>query len=124
MAVVAIRGATQVAENSGEEIRKATGELISELLVRNALPADRLISMIFTVTPELDAADPAAATRQAGLEDVPVLSTVEIAVPGALANVIRLLAHADLDRPRSAIEHVYLRGALALRPDLARAARR
>ena len=73
---------------------------------------------MFTATPDLTAEFPAYAARQMGLTDVPLLCTTEIAVPGAMPRVLRLLAHVELDKPRSAIHHVYLRGAAALRTDL------
>ena len=74
---------------------------------------------MFTVTPDLASEFPAAAARDLGLVDVPLLCATEIPVPGAMERVVRLLAHIETDRPRSAVEHVYLRGATRLRPDLA-----
>lgn len=118
MTVRAIRGATQVAANDRELILEATTELITEVMVRNELCADDVISMIFTATQDLDAEFPAVAARKAGFHDVPLLCTVEIDVPGALPRTIRLMAHADVDRPRAAIKHVYLHGAAALRLDI------
>lgn len=123
MALVAIRGAVQVEANTRELILAATGELVAELMIRNDLSAGDLVSMLFTATPDLDAEFPAAAARLGGCRDVPLMSAVEIAVPGAPPRIVRLLAHAESDRPRSRVEHVYLRGAAVLRPDLARAVR-
>lgn len=99
-------------------IGKGTVELVVEVLRRNGLAVDDLISIFFTVTPDLVSAFPAAGARGLGLSEVPMLCATEIGVPDALARVIRLLAHVRTDRPRSAIEHVYLRGAAQLRPDL------
>lgn len=115
-----MRGATQVRADDREQILDATAELVTEVLARNGLLVDDLISVVFTATPDLTAEFPAYAARQAGLTDVPLLSATEMAVPGALPRVIRLLAHVETDLPRSALRHAYLRGAAALRTDLRR----
>jgi chorismate mutase len=77
------------------------------------------VSVIFTSTPDLVCMFPAAAARDLGLGDVPLLCAQEIAVPGALSHVVRVLAHCELDRARAEVTHVYLRGAEVLRQDLA-----
>ena len=120
MAVRALRGATQVEADDRDAIIEATAELVREVLARNALTADNLISVIFTATPDLTAEFPAYAARAIGITDVPFLCSVEIAVPGAMARVIRLLAHVESDFSRAEVRHVYLRGADALRTDLPR----
>jgi chorismate mutase len=116
--VRAIRGATQVDANERRLVLDATVELITELIRRNDLTTDDVISVLFTSTSDLNAEFPAAAARKVGFEDVPLLCASEIDVPGALPRVVRLLAHVDVDRPRSAVRHVYLHGAAALRRDL------
>ena len=88
-------------------------------MARNGLAADDVISVLFTTTPDLTAEFPALAARKIGFEDVPLLCAAEIDVPGAMPRVIRLLMHVDTPKPRSAIQHVYLRGAVALRLDVA-----
>jgi chorismate mutase len=118
MAVRAVRGATQVDANDREQILEGTSELVKEVLARNAIDPADLISIVFTATPDLTADFPAYAARLMGLTDVPLLCTTEIAVPGAMPRVLRLMAHVETDRPRSEIRHVYLRGAAALRTDL------
>ena len=118
MAVRAVRGAIQVDANEREDILQGTSELVSEVLARNAIDPVDLISIVFTATPDLDAEFPAYAARQLGLADVPLLCTTEIAVPGAMPRVLRLMAHVETSRPRAEIRHVYLRGAAALRTDL------
>lgn len=118
MAVRAVRGATQVEADDRDEIIEAVVELVRELLARNGLTADDVISVVFTATPDLTAEFPAFAARQAGLSDVPLLCAVEIPVPGALPRVLRLMAHVATDRPRAEVAHVYLRGAKVLRSDL------
>src|SRR3954447_25216526 len=115
MRLVALRGANTVTENTAEAILSATDALMREILSRNGLGADDLVSCIFTLTPDLDAQFPAVAAREMGLSGVPLLCAREIPVPGALPQVIRVLIHAYLDK---AAEHVYLGDAAKLRLDL------
>jgi chorismate mutase len=117
--VRAVRGATQVEANEREQILVATAELVTEVMTRNELTTDQVISVIFTATPDLTAEFPALAARKLGFHDVPLLCATEIDVPHALPRVIRLMAHVEIDRPRSAVHHIYLRGATALRLDIA-----
>ena len=117
MRLIALRGATSVDANDAEPILHATEELMGELLERNRLDADSIVSCIFTLTPDLDAEFPAVAARQMGLSRVPLLCAREIPVPRALPRVIRVLIHCYAPtghEPR----HVYLREAQALRQDL------
>jgi chorismate mutase len=117
--VRALRGATRLELDDATEMTAAVEELVTQMLERNGLTSDSLISMIFTSTPDLVCMFPAAAARGLGLGDVPLICAQEIAVPGALSRVVRVLAHAELDRAREQIQHVYLRGAEVLRQDLA-----
>lgn len=119
MAVRAIRGATQVGADDRDEILEATSELVTEVMARNGLTTDDVISVVFTATPDLTAEFPALAARKLGFDAVPLLCASEIDVPHALPRVIRLMAHIETDRPRSEMQHVYLRGAVALRLDIA-----
>jgi chorismate mutase len=119
MVVRAIRGAVQVAVNDRESILVGTTELVTEVITRNELTTDHVISVIFTATPDLNAEFPALAARKIGFHDVPLLCTTEIDVPGALPRVVRLLMHVETVKLRSEIQHVYLRGATALRLDIA-----
>ena len=117
MRLFALRGATSVESNRADAIVGATSELMRELMERNELEAEAMVSCIFTVTDDLDAEFPAVAARQLGLHSVPLLCAREVPVPGALPRVIRVLVHyyaPDGHRPR----HVYLREASALRADL------
>jgi chorismate mutase len=118
VAVRAIRGAIQVDENERDAILEGATEMVLAVLDRNELGPDDLISVVFTATPDLTAEFPAYAARKLGLVDVPLLCATEMAVPGAMPRVLRLLAHAETELPRAAIRHVYLRGAAALRTDL------
>ncbi len=118
MAVRAVRGAIQVDEDDREQVLDATTELIREVLARNDLGQQDLISVVFTATPDLVSEFPAYAARQLGFVDVPLMCATEIAVAGAMPRVVRLLAHVETDLPRGEVHHVYLRGAAALRRDL------
>ena len=117
MKLIALRGATTVNDNDAGAILSATDELMREILSRNELGADDLVSCIFTLTPDLDAEFPAVAARKMGLSSVPLLCAREIPVPGALPKVIRVLIHAYAPDGHAA-EHVYLHQARKLRLDL------
>ncbi|GHE06829.1 chorismate mutase [Klenkia taihuensis] len=119
MAVRAIRGATQVDADEREQVLEATRELVQTVIDRNGLVSEDLISILFTATPDLVSEFPALAARELGLGDVPLMCATEIAVPHALPRVLRLMAHVATDRPRAEVQHVYLRGAVALRKDIA-----
>ena len=112
-----VRGATTVMEDTPSAIAAATRELLEHLLAENALLADEIVSAIFTVTPDLRAAFPAATARELGWLDVPLLCATEIGVPGALPRCIRVLLHVEPSSPRSDLRHVYLRDARTLRPE-------
>ena len=120
MAVRAVRGATQVDADDRDQLLEATAELVRAVLERNEFTSEDLVSVIFTATPDLTADFPAYAARMIGITDVPFLCATEIAVPGAMPRVVRLLAHVETARTREEIRHVYLRGAAALRTDLPR----
>lgn len=115
--VVAVRGAIDVPLDTPGEIATAVIELVRQIADRNRLRPEQIISAQFTVTPDVKSAFPAKAAREAGWTAVPMLCTLEIDVPGALARCIRVMVHANLPASQAA-EHVYLRGAVALRPDL------
>lgn len=118
-AVRAIRGATQLDFDEREHLFERTAELVSAVLEANDLDTEALISMIFTCTPDLVSDFPAAAARELGLGDVPLMCAVEVNVAGAMPRVVRLMAHANMEVPRNQVKHVYLHGATALRRDLA-----
>ncbi len=118
MVTRAIRGAVQIDADDRDSILSGAAELVTEILRRNDLSGPNLISIIFTATPDLTAEFPAYAARQLGLVDVPLLCASEIAVPGAMPRVLRVLAHVETALERSEVRHVYLGGAAALRTDL------
>jgi chorismate mutase len=119
MTVLAIRGAIQVDANDRDAILESTAELVTAVLSRNDLTPDDVISVLFTVTPDLTAEFPALAARKIGFHAVPLMCATEIPVPGAMPRVVRLMAHVDTGLSRAQIQHVYLRGAAALRQDIA-----
>jgi len=117
MRLFALRGAHTVPANEADAILGATDELMRELMERNALEPDAMVSCIFTLTDDLDAEFPAVAARALGLSRVPLLCAREVPVPGSLPRVIRVMVHyyaADDHEPR----HVYLGEARVLRADL------
>ncbi len=118
MIVRGIRGATTVPEDTAEAILGATEELVRELVAANDLKTEDIASALFTVTPDLHAEFPAAAARRIGWTMVPLLNFTEIGVPGRLEKCIRVLLHVNTERSQHEMVHVYLREAVALRPDL------
>lgn len=113
-----MRGATTVASDDARAITEATQHLLAQMLERNSLSLDDVISMLFTATQDLTATFPAEAARALGISDVPLLCAQEIAVPGALGRCIRVLMHINTELARGELRHVYLNGAVDLRADL------
>jgi len=109
----------QISGNDRDEILAGTTELVTEVMSRNELSTEDVISVLFTATPDLTAEFPALAARKLGFQEVPLLCASEIDVPGAMPRVVRLMMHVETTKPRSALQHVYLRGAAALRLDIA-----
>jgi chorismate mutase len=112
------RGATTLQADDAAEMADAVVELVSAILDRNGVASDDLVSILFTATPDLHCAFPAAAARGLGLHDVPLICAQELDVDGAMPRVVRVLVHAESALPRADVHHVYLRGAEALRQDL------
>jgi chorismate mutase len=118
--VFALRGAVQAERDERAAILSATSELLEEMMARNELAPERMVSCILTSTEDLKAEFPAVAARQIGLSDVPLLCTREIDVPGSMERVIRAMVHYYAPASHSP-QHVYLGAASALRSDLASA---
>lgn len=114
-----VRGATTVTANTPEALYDATRELLTRLVEANGIAIDDIGSVLFSATADLNAAFPAAAARQLGWNDVPLLCFHEMDVPEALPLCLRVLIHWNTDRAPAEVRHLYLRGARALRPDLA-----
>jgi chorismate mutase len=114
-----VRGATQLEVDEREHLLERVVELVRDVLRRNDLGNDDLISIIFTATSDVKSEFPAYAARQMGMTDVPLLCARELEIEGSMPLVVRLLAHVETDLSRNEITHVYLHGAAALRRDLA-----
>ena len=116
--VRAVRGATTVSENTVDAMREAVHELLDELELHNALDMDEVVSVTFSVTPDLDAVFPAAIARERpNWDTVPLIDVQHMAVSGSLEQCIRFLIHFNTPDPAQSIHHPYLRGARRLRPD-------
>ena len=114
-----IRGATTITADEKEQVLSATQELLTAILAANpALRTEDIASVIFTTTEAIVSAYPALAARQIGWDLVPMMCTREIPVPGSLSLCIRVLIHWNTDKSQQGIQHVYLRDAVKLRPDL------
>lgn len=119
MGVRGIRGAITVSANTEQEILTATKELIHEIVTRNTLAAEDIVSVLFTTTQDLDAVFPAKAARDLPeWTHVPLMCASEIPVEGSLTLCVRMLLHVNTDKSQKEIEHVFLRDAVKLRPDL------
>jgi len=114
----AVRGATTVEKNDAEAIAVATRELLTSMLASNEIDVEDIVSVLFTTSPDLTAAFPAAAARGIGFQTVPLMCASEIDVPGAKKLCIRVMMHTYSSRSRAEIRHVYLRDAQNLRDDL------
>jgi chorismate mutase len=114
-----IRGAITITADEKEQVLSATQELLNTILEANPeLKMEDIASALFTVTEDIVSAYPALAVRQFGWDQVPMMCAREIPVPGSLPLCIRVLIHWNTDAPQKEIKHVYLREAVALRPDL------
>jgi chorismate mutase len=113
-----IRGATSVSTNYVEDILQATREMLEQIVAANGVKVGDLAGVIFTATPDLDAAYPAQAAREMGWTDVPLMCTQEMTVVNSLERCIRVLVLWNTGRPPDRIRHVYLGRARELRPDL------
>lgn len=117
--VRALRGATTVDVDTAEQVHARTVALLEQMCERNGVDRDHVISVLFTSTPDIRSAFPAAAARSIGFDDIPLLGAQELDVEGALPLCIRVLMHLETDRDRSELRHVYLERATSLRSDLA-----
>jgi chorismate mutase len=119
MTIRGIRGAITITADETEQVLSATQELLTSILEANsALQTEDIASALFTVTEDIVSAYPAQAARQIGWELVPMMCAREIPVPGSLPLCIRVIIHWNTELEQPAIQHVYLRDAVKLRPDL------
>lgn len=115
-----IRGAITVGANTEAAIQDATYELLQQMIKANEVDADDIAGVMFTVTPDLNATFPAEAGRRLpGWAQVPLMCAQEVPVPGALARCVRVLMLVNTTKTASEVQHIYLRDAERLRPDLA-----
>jgi chorismate mutase len=119
MAVRALRGATTLDEDTPTQMELRVKALLAAMFERNGVGTDDVISVFLTATPDIHRSFPATAARAFGFDDVALLGAQELDVEGALPRCVRVLMHIDTDRPRQELRHVFLEGAVALRPDLA-----
>jgi chorismate mutase len=117
-AVRALRGATTVDADTAEQVKDRVGALVQEMLDRNGVDHDDIISILFTATEEITSVFPATAARAIGLGDVPLICARELSIAGGTPRCIRVLMHLTTDRSRAELRHVYLEGAKGLRDDL------
>jgi chorismate mutase len=117
-AVRALRGATTVEHDTREQITERVVELLSELMDRNGIDHDDLISVWFTATDDIHAMFPAEAARKVGFGDVPLICARELDITGATPRCVRVLIHLASELARDELHHVYLHGARGLRDDL------
>ena len=117
-AVLALRGATTVDEDTPEQIRSRTVALLDAMMAANAVAHDDLISVLFTATDDIHSLFPALAGRENGLSDVPLICARELDITGAKPLCIRILMHVTTERARAELHHIYLEGAANLRDDL------
>lgn len=114
----AVRGAITVQTDSRTEILNATEKMLTELMKKNDLTKEQVVSAVFTATPDLQSCYPAEAARKMGWVDTPLMCAAEIAVRGGLSRCIRVLLHLKVESDGKTIHPVYLRDAKKLRPDL------
>lgn len=114
----AVRGAITIPRDASEEVIAATEELLTAIFKKNQIDPKKIVSIIFTATPDISSEFPAVAARRLGLVDTPLMCAQEIAKPGALPLCIRILIHFYTTLTKSEIKAVYLREAVKLRPDL------
>jgi chorismate mutase len=120
VAVRAVRGATQLEEDSREHLLDRVAEMVVDVMESNGLDIDDFISVIFTSTSDLVSEFPAYAARRLGFGEVPLLCARELEIASSMPRVVRMMAHVETDLPKSDVTHCYLHGAAALRSDLTR----
>jgi len=118
--VRAIRGATQLEEDSRDHMLERVAEMVTDVMAVNDLTVDDFISIIFTATSDLRSEFPAYAARLLGFDDVPLICARELEIEGSMPRVVRMMAHVETHLSRSEVTHVYLHGAANLRRDLNR----
>ncbi len=119
MLVRGIRGATTVEADEKELVIEAAGHLLKTIQQENQFDSEDIVSVFFSVTPDIKSAFPAEARRLLGWDLVPLMCFEEIDVDGALPLCIRVMVHINCDKKQTDIKHIYLKNAKILRQDLA-----
>ncbi len=118
MTIRAVRGATQLEEDSRDHMLDRVAEMVLDVMDSNGLAVEDFVSVIFTATSDLVAEFPAYAARQLGFGEVPLICARELEIAGSMPRVVRMLAHVESELAKSEVTHCYLHGAAALRKDL------
>jgi chorismate mutase len=116
--VLALRGAITLESDEREHLLERVRRLLNEMIDRNGLSHDDLVSIFFTATSDVHSVFPAVAARQIGLGDVPLMCAQELTIEGGMPLCVRVMMHVTTDRPRDELRHVYLEQARSLRDDL------
>lgn len=116
--VLALRGAITLERDERAHMIERVTRLLREMLARNGVDHDDLISILFTATPDVHSGFPAAAAREMGLGDVPLMCAQELDIEGAMPLCVRVMMHLSTGRTRAELRHVYLERARDLRDDL------
>ena len=118
MTFLAIRGATTCENDTKEDITTATQDLVTQMMSRNNIAQNQIISILFTATADLTQEFPATAARGLGLDDIPLMCAQELSIAGSMPRCIRVMMHIESSKQRSEIHHVFMGQAQALRKDL------
>jgi chorismate mutase len=116
--VRALRGATTIDADTADDVRARTIALLEQMIERNGVDHDDIISVLFTATDDIHSMFPASAARDIGFGDIPLICARELDIDRATPFCIRVLMHLSTSRSRSELRHVYLEGASGLRDDL------
>ncbi len=113
-----LRGATTVDADTTEQVNERVVALVEEMLRRNDIDKDDLVSVVFTATDDIHSMFPAAAAREIGFGDVPLICARELEIDGGTPMCVRIMMHINTEKARGELHHVYLEGAKGLRDDL------
>lgn len=116
--VRALRGATTIDADTADDVRSRTIALLEQMIERNGVDHEDIISVLFTATDDIHSMFPASAARDIGFGDIPLICARELDITGATPLCIRVLMHLTTSRSRTELRHVYLEGASGLRDDL------
>jgi chorismate mutase len=116
--LLGLRGATTFDVDEADHVAARTIDLLKQMMGRNGLDEDDIVSILFTATADLTSVFPATAAREIGFADVPLICAQELAIAGSKERCIRILMHISTVRARRDLNHVYLEGAADLRDDV------